>query len=75
MAQVVNKYVIVYKQNGATRAKQVARVLSFSDSERKITYELLTGKEKGRKFESKCDAAVPVKVYEEEDLTIALLEV
>ena len=74
LGKAIGKYIIVYKQVGSVRVKQVAKVLSFNPGEKKIIYELVMGKEKGKKFESKCDAATPVKVYEEEDLTVALLE-
>lgn len=59
-------------------SKIVARIEAVENpgtSERRIIFEICTGFDKGKRFRARFDASQDVKIYDEDSLVLALLEV
>ena len=67
-----DKYVVLYMKD---KGKYVARVISVDTENNLMRYEIMSGENKGRIRTGKYVPERPFKVYEEEALVKALLEV
>ena len=68
--KLVEKFVVLWRNE----AKQPCKVLSVDKAEQKVRYELVAGPDKGKRFISRYDSSQTVKVYDEGNLNLALLE-
>ena len=59
-------------------SKVVGKIESVENpggNERRVIFEAFSGSEKGKRFRARFDASQPVKVFDEDSLVMALLEV
>lgn len=71
VADINSKAVGCYWVAWRHETKQVARLLGFADGE--IQYELVTGPDKGKRYQAKYFGKT-VKVYNEENLILAAVD-
>ena len=67
---IVGKYIVLWRQE----QKQACKVIGVNKQDKKITYELVSGPDKGRKFQSRYDSSQIVDVYNDDSLILAVLD-
>ena len=68
--KLMDKYVVLWRNE----AKQPCKVLSVDKAEQKIRCELVAGPDKGKRFISRYDSSQTVKVYDEGNKLLAVME-
>lgn len=67
--QLVGGYTVLWRQE----QKQAAKIVAVDKNEKKITYELLTGPDKGTKLRSRYDSSQIVDLYDDDNAILAVL--
>jgi len=70
----VGNFVLLWRKEQKTVAK-IEAVESPDTNEKRIVFEVFSGQDKGKRFRARYDASQPVKVFDEDSLVLALLEV
>lgn len=68
--KVIGKYLVLWRQE----QKQAAKILAVDKQNKKITYELISGLDKGKKFQSRYDSSQIVDLYNDDSVIIAVLD-
>ena len=68
--KAVGNYIVLWRQE----TKQAAKVLEVDKQNKKIKYELMSGPDKGKKFQSRYDSSQIVDVYNDDSLIMAVLD-
>jgi hypothetical protein len=71
-AEAVGKFIVLYRKGAG---KYAGKVLSVDTENHLMCYEIMSGENKGRVRTGKYVPERPFKVYEEDSLVKALLEV
>lgn len=66
---LVGKYGIIYRKGKA----DVGRIINVDVPNRKISYELISGVDKGKTLTSKFDPTQKADLYDEDNLVLALM--
>jgi hypothetical protein len=72
--KAINWYGLFWRKE----VKVVGKIESVENpggNERRVIFESFSGPEKGKRFRARFDASQPVKVFDEDSLVMALLEV
>ena len=67
---VIGKYLVLWRQE----TKQAAKIVAVDEKNKKITYELIAGPDKGRKFQSRYDSSQVVDLYNDDSVICAVLD-
>ena len=65
----------IFWQKEEKMVGKIEAVENPGTNERRIIFEAMSGSERGERFRARFDSSQPVKVYDEDSLVLALLEV
>ncbi len=73
---VIGKFIVLWRGEGDDACKVAVKVIDgwTEDSEVRISYEVMTGPDKGEDSNSRYDASQTIMVYDEDSLALAALE-
>lgn len=68
--KVLGRYLVLWRKE----QKQACKIVAVDKQNKKITYELIAGPEKGRKFQSRYDSSQIVDLYNDDSVILAVLD-
>lgn len=71
-AKAIGKYTVVFRKGAG---KYVVKIISVDEDEKLARYEIMSGENKGQVMTGKYVPDRPLKVYDEDAMVKALLEV
>jgi hypothetical protein len=62
ITESIGKFIIIWRQG----SKQVVKILSVQESEVRVTYEIMNGPDKGKKFNSRYEPEQKIWMYDKD---------